>query len=295
MTTLKNKLLLSISLLVMSLGLFSCEDAIEPDYVKQTFVEGYLIVGRPIEGIMVYNTVPTSSKYNRQNAIIRDAEVTVSTEGKSYNLTYKEGSNPGYAFADESIVVQPEKLYSLKIKLKDGSELTGQTFTPNTINWVRPPKPIFNYPKDTVNLPQVDSLDIEWTKVANRAFYLIRIQCLDSLDYGKYLPQPTDEKNRRAYNIMSKMDDGSYYKNLSAWAFIANTKTPTVWASFKWFGKHNLAVYCPDDNMLNWFVNTFFTNSSISNENLNSIKGGVGVFGSASVTEVESFMLKNQP
>ncbi len=295
MKSLIKKYYIIAAILFTGLYLSSCESTTEPDYIKDTFVEGYLIVGEPIEGIMVYHTQPLSTKYNRNNAAIKNANVSITVDGIVYNLEYKDGINPGYAYSDSTVLVQPNKNYYLNITLDNGKTLSGHTLTPGTMEWVREPKEFFHYPQDTVKLPQVDSLDIEWTAVANRFFYFVRIECLDTLNYGKYLPEPTDEMNRRAHNILQKMDDGTYYKNLTGWGFIANTNTPTVWSGFKWFGKHKLAIYCPDANMLSWFVNLFFLGTSLNVEHTNSIIGGYGVFGSASKVEKEAFMYKNQP
>lgn len=295
MKKLINKISFIAIMLMFAMSFNACEDAAPTDYIPKPFVEGYLIVGKPIEGIMVYMTQPTNVVYNRGISTVKDAQVTVTVDDQVYTLQYKDGETPGYAFGAKSVLVLPNKKYKLNIIMKDGSIVSGETLTPGTMEWIREPKPMFHYPQDTMKLPRIDSLDIEWTKVPDRSFYLVRVKALDTLEYGKYLAQPSNEMNRRTYSILEKMDDGTFYKNLTGWGFIANTQSPTVWMSFKWFGKHTVAMYCPDDNMMNWFINIGFNHSSISNNNLKSIVGGEGVFGSASMIEKEVFMFKNQP
>ncbi len=288
------KTIFGFAAVLLALVFGGCEDSAPTDYLPQTFVEGYLIVGSPIAGIMIYTTQPTSSDYSRENAAIKDAEVTVSVGNQDYKLDYKSGDNPGYAYIDENIKVDPSKKYKLRIVLKDGTLITSETTTPQTFSWTREPKPLYYYPQDTLHLYQVDSLDIAWNRFGDVAFYMLSIKCLDTLEYGKYLPAPTSEMNRRTYNIISKMEDESQYKNMTSWAFISNIETPSVWAAFKWFGKQKVSIYAPDYNMLSWFVSIGLVNSPFYDENFNSIHGGIGVFGSAAVIEKDIFLFKNQ-
>lgn len=287
-----------MAILFLALFLNSCEDSDPGNYIAETYVEAYLIVGQPIEKIMVYKTLPTNVKYTKSSAMIKDANVIISVEGTEYPLVYTDN---GYEYADKSVKVLPKKKYELKIVLNDNVDIskrtviTGETNTPDVFQWVREPKPIFHYPQDTLKLPRIDSLDLEWTSLPDNPFFLLRVTCIDTLEYGKYLTNPTTEMNRRAYNINNKINEETNYKNITSWAFIANTKTPTVWNAFKWFGKQEVAILCPDFNMINWFVNVHFTNSSYTTELLNSVKGANGVFGSASIIEKEFFLIKNQP
>jgi hypothetical protein len=285
-----------ISVLGISIFLNSCEDAPPTDYIQEKYVEGYLIVDEPIQGIKLINSVATDKAYIDSALAIRDADVKLITSDKTYNLIFHDGDKSGYYFPDETELVKPDTKYNLEIHTKDGKILTAETTTPKRINkWIVEPKTQFYYPQDTLKLPKVDSLEIAWEAVHKVDFYLIRVLCKDTLEYGKYLPTPVDEPNRRCYNLFSENKDADYnYKNKTGWGLIANSKTPTVWMAFKWFGKHDVTVYNPDENMLKWFINLYFSGSSETNKNLNSVKGGYGVFGSASTLTKEVFMYKNQ-
>jgi len=277
--------------------LASCEDEPPTTYSQVKYLEGFLITDKPVQGILLMNSQPVNQKFDREKAMIKDADVKLSVNGTSHTLIYRDGDNPGYYHPDESFLIEPETKYEIIINTIDGSLVTAETITPKRINgWVKEPKPIISYPSDTLKLPHVDSLDIEWDKVPDVSFYLIKILAKDTSDYGRYLEPPTNELNRRTYNFMSNIEEtGIFYKNPSSWNLIANNKTPTVWLAFRWFGLHEVEVYNPDPNMLNWFINIFFTASSENNELLNSVNGGLGVFGSASIVKKEVFLLKNQP
>jgi hypothetical protein len=229
--------------------------------------------------------------------MIKDADVKLTHNGTTLTLIYRDGDKPGYYNPDPNLKVLPEIKYQIIINTVDGKLITSETTTPKRIvGWVREPKDIFYYPQDTLSLPKVDSLDIEWEHIQGVNFYLLNVTAKDSTNYGRYLNPPTDEPNRRAYNALSGMEGmEAWYRNLSNWNFIANSTTPTVWMAFKWFGPQEVSIYNPDPNMLNWFLNLFFTGSTENNELLNSVNGGIGVFGSCSKIKKDVFLYKNQP
>lgn len=127
-------------------------------------------------------------------------------------------------------------------------------------------------------------------------YFLIRTKHLDTLNYGKYLEPPTDEPNRRCFNFLSKIKEWDFtYKNVTNWGLIGNTQTAAVWFAFKWFAKQTVTVFNADRNMLNWFINLYFNQTTATEPLMNSVNGAYGVFGSASFVEKEVFLYKNQP
>lgn len=301
----KNKILLAV-LGIIILTFTACEDTPPIAYNKQTVVQAYIFVDRAISGIEISNTMPIESKYNRKNSQIKDAKVQISyfndtkNQNDTLTLLYKDTDDYGYYYPDSSFKILPSTAYYLKVVLNNGTVITGQTFTPKRFSWTAEPKPDLYYPKDTLKLPGDPKYNISWTDENKSDYYFIRVMNLDTTDYGKYLAPPVpDDKNRRCYNIISVHDDDNtkvYYKNVTTWNLIGNNSTPTVWMAFKWFGKHNISTYAPDDNMLNWFKNIYFTGSTENDPLLSSVKGenAYGVFGSAAVIEKEVFLFKNQ-
>ncbi len=283
------KYLIPITFLTFFLS--SCEDPIPSDYIPATFVEAVLIVDKPIEKIIVMRTQPLNKPFDYNASLIDDAEVTIRTEGKEYNLVFRNDDNPGYYFPDTSEKVKPETTYTLEIKLKDGSIITGKTTTPKQTNWIYTPGDTVYYPKDTLKLAPVDSLRIEYAPVPNNMFYLLSVVCNDTLDYGKYLNPPTEEKNRRIIRPWNE-DNDHYFYNLTNWTFLPTTKTPIVWTVFKWFGKHTVNIYVPDANYLNWFLQYIIKGSY--DPQLSSVNGAIGVFGSVSEISHNFFLIKNQ-
>lgn len=285
---LKSVWIISIMFIV---GLFinSCEDAAPTDYVQEKFVEAFLMVNEPIDNIIVMNSQPVQNKFDYEKAIIRDAEVTITGDGKIFNLVINAVGDSGYYNPDRTYLVKPNTKYDLNIKLKDGKVISGSTITPSDINWTDTVGYEIQYPKDSLKLP--DRYYISWSPVKEAKFYLISVIPLDTLNYGKYLNPATDELNRRVYNSFAN-DSEEYYYERSTYPLIANTQTSVVWAAFKWFGKHQVNVMVPDNNFLMWYLQN--TQQGQMNKLLSSVDGAYGVFGSASIARREMFLLKNQ-
>ncbi len=275
-----------------ALLLFSCEDEIAVKYIPRVFVEGYLIVDEPISGIIVQQTQAVTDSFDYRESLIRDADVIISEGSNVYPLVFREDSLfPGYSYPDETYRVQPNKTYKLQITLSDGTVITGTTTTPGRFHWINGTQPVIQYPIDSVNLPE-DTMKYVWDGSSGGFnWFLIRVKCLDTLEYGKYL-DGSIEKNRRTYKPWASPEARSY-KDPVVWAGpLGNNQTPFVWSVLKWFGLHEFAVFKPDINFLKWFLH--IQRSAQYQPLLESVNGALGVFGSASVIYDTTFILKNQ-
>lgn len=285
----KSIIKLSVLTLLVSLSLIACGDDVPTDYKAENFVEAVLLVDHPIDNIKVLRTQPISSKFSYYQAFIKDAEVVIIGDNREMLLSFRDDSlNPRYYFGENDYLVKPSTKYRLRIKLKDGSILTGETTTPERSQWLQKPNTYIQYPLDSLNLPPSDT--IAWQKVPGFDYYMIAVVALDTLEYGKYLNPPTIERNRRIYKPYL---EERFYKELSQSAFLPATRTPVVWSTFKWFGLHEVVIYTPDWNFTRWFLQNL--SSSQLNPLLGSIEGGLGVFGTASVLRDTLVLLKNQP
>lgn len=284
-----------VTLVFFAIGLAACEESPPNAYHPKPFVEGYLIVDEPIEGIVVALSQPLTEPFSYANGIVSDAEVTVSTESNTYPLQYKSQNGIAfYAYPDTTIKVLPNTHYKLTIRLNDGTVLRGETATPERIEWKATPRPFLQYPKDTVRLPSGDSLRISWTP-GNNTEWLISSLCLDTLEYGKYLDPPTNELNGRTNNLdFFETPELPTFNSAIRWGFLQGTSVNTVWTAFRWFGKHRISVYAPDKNMITWFKASRFQGHDGVEYNgvYGSITGGLGVFGSASRIQGDTFVLK---
>jgi len=298
MTPIENihRLLIVASSLLVALASTGCEDLPPNDYVPQYIVQGYLVVDQPITGIKVMRSQSLADTFGLASSDVTDADVRIIVDGQALKLDYRpDSSGTGeYFFADSSLKVQPNLLYSIEVRTTDGTLLTGQTLTPERISWIRAPKSTLQYPVDTLNLPSPDSLSLAWTRSGDRSEYLISVRCLDTLDYGKYLEPSTGEPNRRIERPL--IDQESDFKHLSRWDYRLSLETTMPWHLFKWYGRERITAWAVDQSLLEWYKLTHWGSDSPTYDPLMSnIHGGAGVFGSAAIAEMDVFLLKNRP
>lgn len=298
----------AFSIMFAFLLLVSCEDVPPTDYVARPFVQGYLLVGEPIQDIVVAWSQPIDQPYDHAGSIVRDAEVSITFDEKTLPLSFREGPGGGsYHSTDSSQRVLPATTYRLSVRMPDGVIVRAETTTPRGIAWLREPPARTQYPKDTIRLAASDSLRVVWTTGDNSEF-LLRVMVLDTVGYGRYLEPPTAEENARTSSGSGggpgsggggpgsggNSQSGSVDYSVTHWSFVAQDRFQIPWTSFTWFGVHEVAVFAADRWFLSWFKSVQFSRLSPEYDPQESnIEGGLGVFGSASVIRKEIMLLKN--
>jgi Domain of unknown function (DUF4249) len=276
---------------VAGVGVGGCEDSGPTDFVQQYVVEGYMIVDRPIADVVVSRSQPVTDTFKIRNGIVDDAAVRIRDGERTYELQYRrsESGLGSYYYPDTTVLIQPNTVYTLEVVTKDGGTITAQTRTPGRVEWVKPPKDTVSIPakSDQAYLNPPDSLDLGWTSVTPE--YLISVRPIDTLDYGRYLNPPTEQRNRRINPDIDKFD--LHDTDMSRWGFLGSAATPIVWAAFKWFGPQIVDVYAADEYMIRWFKMTQWSGNPQYNPLNGNVRGnGIGVFGSASVITKRVFV-----
>lgn len=281
---------ISIFLIIFTtLFISSCEDPVPTDFKEEIVVEAYLLVGQPIENILIRRTIPISDSIVYAASIIRDAKVKIIGDNREFVLTIDNDTTLGYYYSDKTYLIKEDTEYNLEIEFADGSTVKAETTTPIPTSWIKKTNGVLQYPLDSIKLPAKDT--IAWTPIKGQSFYMLSVTCLDTLEYGKYLTPPTEEKNRRPYRPFGGTNE---IKELANFAFVPNTKTSVVWNTFRFFGKHEVAIYTIDWNMTRWFIQV--QASRDYSPLLGSIEGNAkGVFGSAAGIKDTFMLLKNQP
>jgi hypothetical protein len=267
------------------------------DYVEDYAVQSLLIVGEPIENVVIMRSLNVSDSFTLDKAAVRDAIVRIveANTGIILPLVF-DGTTLAYkSLAGATLKSNTTYTLEASVRTMDGTLLTlrGTTTTPAQIQWIRAPKDTLWYPKDTTRLPSPDSLLISWTPIAGITDYIFSTECLDTLRYGNYLRPPTTESNRRIERFFEKQLP-RYNEPVRA-GIRAVTSTPVIWTAFKWFGVQETRIYAPDNNFANWFRQVNFSQNPRYNYRLGSIENGKGVFGSASLAKKVVFVVKNQP
>lgn len=282
-----------VILIILILFAYSCEDPVPNDYIPQNYLEANLIVGQPIDNIILMRTQPILDTFEYSESIIRDAEIFIRGDGQEFKLAVEPDGERGYFYPDQSYKVKKLTEYSIEIRLADGGTITGNTVTPDTLSWDLTPPDFVQFPIDTINKPPGDS--VRWQGNNPESFWGIATTCLDTLNYGQYLQNPTNEKNRRITRGGADNPDAQWrYLERTTWGVLPTSQTPVIWDVFRWYGLHELAVYNTDYNLLTWIIQGI--GQSEYDYRLNSVDGdGYGVFGSASVIRDTFLLLKNQP
>ena len=288
-----------LSAMAVLLGVLSsgCEDPVPTDYTEEIMLEGLLLVGEPLQDVRILKTLPITDTFSFERASLADAKITVTADGVNIPMEFVPDSRGGtYRAADTSYRVLATTVYAVTVQA-NGATLTASTRTPATFAWTTPPKTWIRFPKADSLLTAIDdSLLVTWSPVQGTELYIIGLTCLDTLGYGMYLDPPTTDTNLRTVRPKPDFFDrsGTLIANerttLGATPF---TTSQTVWGVFRWYGQHELRVYAPDQAFLEWFYLVGGGRRSSYDYRLGNIKGGLGVWGSASLIKHRSFLLKN--
>ncbi|MBU3679946.1 MAG: DUF4249 family protein [Candidatus Kapabacteria bacterium] len=289
-------IILSGMALIVAILASGCEDPVPTDYKEEIMLEGLLLVGEPLQDVRILKTLPVTDTFSFERASLPDAKISVFADGVSIPMEFIPDSRGGtYRAVDTSYRVKAATLYSVAVRA-NGATLTASTRTPATFAWITPPKTWIRFPQADSLLTAVDdSLLVTWSPVQGTELYIIGLTCLDTLGYGAYLDPPTSDTNLRTVRPKPDFFDrsGTLIANerttLGATPF---TTSQTVWGVFRWYGQHELRVYAPDGAFLEWFYLVGGGRRSSYDYRLGNIRGGLGVWGSASLIKQRSFLLK---
>lgn len=293
--TFKNiKLLLAIiAIAVLS---SSCEDPIPTDYTEELVIEGFAVVDEPLANIRVMRTLPIGDTFSFAKAGLSDAAVRVYANDVEIAMVYVPDTLGGtYRARDTSYRVLPNTTYLIRVDAL-GKTLEATTTTPVQLEWIRRGPRLVQFPHpDSLLFPGGDSLVISWKPVPKTEFYIIGLECKDTLGYGQYLTPATVDTNSRTPR--PKPDffnrDGTLVANERIiFGGTLFTASQTVWGATRWHGLHELKVYAPNKEFLEWFYQVGSGRRSSYDYRLSNIKGGLGVWGAASVIKTEKFILK---
>lgn len=269
-----------------------CANPVPNDYVPQLVIEGFVIAGEPITHLRVYKSLPVSDTFSLAKATIRDAKVVLLEDGVPVPLAFAPDSLGGgnYVPVDTTFRVKYETTYSLEVHAIDKTA-TASARTMQKFDWVLPPADTIRYPGKENELKPVDSLGISWQGQTGIVRYVIGLQCLDTLEYGKYLTPPTTEKNARVRD--EDIEQGTLIADeRTRYGFSVVSNTPVVWAAFKWYGPQRIVVYAGDKAFQDWFTLVGFGQRPTYDYRISNVSGGLGIFAGASKTEAPMFLLK---
>lgn len=279
----------AILIIISIIFLYSCVENNESDFKEEYIVEAFIIVDEPIQNIRFMRTIPILDTFSFEKVFISDAQITIYNEdGDTLPLELNPEISKAYNAIDQSHLVKEQTKYFIEV-VYNNDTIKGNTVTPKKFNWIEKVPDIVQYPLDSIGLG--DQVTLKWENPGSFNFYHIVVKCLDTLDYGKYLSPPTDEKNRR---IGLWRDEEFFFRNTTNHGLAPINEGTIIWTTFKWYGLQEVTIYNPDFNWFRWLGQYF---QSEYNEILTTVEGknARGVFASASAIKDTALLLKNIP
>ncbi len=119
----KNIYKLIIIVFSISIVFMGCDkNPADPEYDKEIVVYGYLYGNEPLSeehAITVFYSQPVYDYYDKSEAAIRNADVTITETGSGKTTVLVESATqPGYYYNDD-LMIEPEKTYALNINTGD--------------------------------------------------------------------------------------------------------------------------------------------------------------------------------
>jgi hypothetical protein len=265
-----HRIFLSITLFTLALFGGCAEPTSSTPYKKQVVVNALLYSGSPVDTVKLQWTGDVAQYYDPVQYAIQGAVVKISGVGFVFedSLTY-DPTNPGrYYSNDPSKIIEPTKTYALYIRTPDGITITGSTTVPDTFS--------ISYSTlndgDTVKYDPFAPLhEFQWTSSRFHGTYLPTIESkdLDAALIPKFFDRDTinnPKPQKIGYRVGLPKDQ---------------TNTILPWIFLTYFGTTAIDVFAIDDNYTDFLNQLIPSQGGELSEIRYRVKGGIGVFGSA--------------
>src|SRR5688500_5587450 len=97
--------LMATMAIALSAAAGGCEDAAPTEYIPETVVEAFLIVGEPIRGIRVTRSQSVADTFRYANSAVADADVRLITGDRTFQLQYREDEHVGEYYLPDSTIL----------------------------------------------------------------------------------------------------------------------------------------------------------------------------------------------
>ncbi len=292
----------TVSIVLCVTMLWACGDPTvqitNSSYEPRIVVEGLLVPGQPVSGILITRNFPVDLNLNSNSVVLDEAQVTLRDvdNGTLYPLSFHSGSDLTsiyYEYTGADLAIVPGGTYSLEVQATiDGRALS----TRATTTVPRAGFHIIDISHDAIDYrPRGDDDEFIDVKVRierspGTTFYLLTAKALEpSLDSFIYDNAFTDEK-REDLSQGDIIDFTYNYEWIQNTPPGAGVSTMDVfWWDVWFYGPHSITIFAADDNYRR-FLQTF---NDVEEEDGNfhepvfALEGdGIGYFGSAIVDSV---------
>lgn len=282
-----------VALLVLTF--VSCsKNSMTPDYEKEVAVFGFLWGNKPMtaeRAIMISYTQPIEDVYVLEQAVIKNANVTIREISTGNLFVLKDFDKPGFYFND-SLLPKPQTEYLLKIEV-DNKVVTALTAVP----------PILNLQTD-LKKDKIDSVFHEGLSTEKPIFIdcedgeqilIVDVYCNETWENAEYINPFWGQKKPNDAGEYGGQDGNSEPRHIVASAkfkdlFSLNFPGQYVidWyvSMIGFFGSYTMQIMAIDGNYYN------FINKNEYPELQSGVQGGIGVFGSMCGETYQLYILK---
>ena len=275
------KALLISLLLLLGLGLASCEETSDAVFTPQLVIEGYLYANEPLDSIVVRRTLEITQ--DDSLSFVSGAIVTLTTPEGEMRLVERES---GRYHPEQPVIVQPGGLYKLRVDAMNMTA-TSETTVPQAISLDSA-----KLEDRHLSLTGIDTIDylksreelnkpcvrLWWTKSMGYAGYALEATSFDTtaeiIDF-----EPGDD------NLPDSISMGRYR------FFILSRSEQLTWRQFRRYGVNTVRALALDRNLQDFALGLYLTRSQFDNNTLH-VEGGLGVFGSAARASIRVYVRK---
>lgn len=280
--------------LLLSTFLTCSKNPNAPDYEKEIAVFGFLWGNKPMtadRAMMISYTQPIDAMYELQQAVIKNANVTITEVSSGDVFILSDAEKPGFYFNDK-LIARPKTEYLLTIKVDD-QEITARTIVPPALNL-----------QTELPIGKVDSVYQEKLSLQKPIFaaceddeqiIVVDVYCNESWENAEYINPFWGKKKPEDAGEYGGQDGNSEPRHITATAKFKDLLSLNFpgqyaidWYSsmIGFFGSYTMQVMAIDGNYYN------FINKNEYPELQSGIQGGIGVFGSMCGETYQLYILK---
>ena len=264
----KNIRITLTALCVALAGFFmGCDGAIDSAYEEELVLSAYLFAGERLDSVILERTTPFGERIDDEAIAIDGAQITITSNGETFNLLPISGRKGRYYLPDH--VIEGGRTYSIDVRAGE-HRLTSTTTVPMPISYIGlndslPPSRVLyldtnNYGEFIVNL-NAGPMHPTHTQ------YMMQVTSLDPFDFNKIRnPPPGPPVDTSASSRYSFFRTSPEFRIL-----------PSL---IGYFGKNRIAIHALDSNWFDYHRMVFGSRGNYQ-PTLNHVSGGLGVFGSS--------------
>lgn len=249
-------------------GLLGCDGAIDSVYEEELVLSAYLFAGESIDSIILERTTPFGQKIDDEAIAVTGANITLTSEGKTYMLQALPGKPGRYYLPAQEHIVEGGKRYDIRVEAGSHT-LSAWTEVPMPIRW--------KSTKDSLPVNRIVTLD---TNRFGDFIYKLAAGPRD-YDHRKYVLKVTSLDRTPRLKISKRapgppVDTSAYTR----YSFVRTAPEIALGPELiAYYGRNHVSLIALDTNWYDYRRMVFGSRGNYA-PSLNRVQGGLGVFGS---------------